>query len=246
MSMPVTVVADDEDELFDPDDLKMPESPHHRRAVDAIGLAATSLLGPDFEIFRDMNWYPSDGGSDSEPPGGGGAVAPDIMVLPAGAFVAAPDLKPGEPVKSYRQDKTGGPPPAVIVEVPSDTDSYSSLRTKAHRYLALGVPVYIVAVDGSPIVDRLDPERPGIEDWLDKPIPELGGLRLTFEDGEVAVVLPDQIVASSDHEILSATKDRLVAAEARVAEHERRAAEAERRAAELEQRLREAGIDPDV
>ncbi len=85
-----------------------------------------------------------------------------------------------------------------------------------------------------------------IEDWLDKPIPELGGLRLTFEDGEVAVVLPDQIVASSDHEILSATKDRLVAAEARVAEHERRAAEAERRAAELEQRLREAGIDPDV
>lgn len=222
MPMAVTVVVDDEDELFDPDDLKMPENPHHRRAVDAIGLAATSLLGPEFEIFRDMNWYPPDGGN---------AVAPDVMVLPAGAFVAAPDLKPGEPVKSYRQDKTGGPPPVVVVEVPSDTDTFTSLRAKAHRYLALGVPVYIVAID-EPVVDRLDPDRPGIENWIDKPIPELGGLQLTFEDGEVAVVLPDQIVATSDHEILAATKDRLHAAE--------------QRAAELEQRLREAGIDPDV
>ena len=63
----------------------MPESPHHRRVVDAIGLAATSLLGADFDVFRDMNWYPPDGAV----PG------PDVMVLPGGAFKAAPDAKPG-------------------------------------------------------------------------------------------------------------------------------------------------------
>lgn len=221
MSMAVTIVVDEEDELFDPDDLKMPENPHHRRVVDAIGLAATSLLGSGFDVFRDMNWYPPDEGN---------AMAPDVMVLPAGAFVAAPDLKPGEPVKSYRQDKTDGPPPVVVLEVPSDTDTFTSLRAKAHRYLELGVPVYIVAID-APVVDRLDPVRPGIENWIDKPMAELGGLRMTFEDGEIAVVLPDQTVATSDHGILAATKERLHAAE--------------QRAAALEQRLRDAGINPD-
>ena len=62
---------DDDEFVADPDDLKMPESPDHRRVIDAIGIIASTLLEPTLTVYRDMNWYP---------PGGGNAVAPDLMV----------------------------------------------------------------------------------------------------------------------------------------------------------------------
>ena len=125
-------------------------------------------------------------------------------------------------MKSYRQDRTGGPSPVIVVEVPSDTDTYTSLRAKAHRCRALGVPVYIVTIAGHQAVERLDPDRFGSEEWINKPIPELGGLQLTFHNGEIAVVLPNDVIATSDHDILAATKNQLAAAEQRATELEQR------------------------
>ncbi|MDH3302958.1 MAG: hypothetical protein OES24_20855, partial [Acidimicrobiia bacterium] len=65
--MPVSVFSD-EDELHHPDKLKIPKSQEHRTACDVIGLAAIDLLGPGYEVFRDMNWYPGDNRPDRESP----------------------------------------------------------------------------------------------------------------------------------------------------------------------------------
>ena len=211
-----------EDGLHDPDDLKMPESPHHRRVVDAIGLAATSLLGADFDVFRDMNWYPPDGGN---------ALAPDVMVLPGGAFKAAPDAKPGAPVKSYRQDRTGGPSPVIVVEVPLRHGHRTSLRRQAHRCRRAGCCVYIAPISGRPA--RLNGSIPiGRRRGVDQQTNcgELGGLQLTFHNGEIAVVLPNDVIATSDHDILAATRPSWPPPSSG--------------RPELEQGLREAGIDP--
>ena len=35
-----------EDDCFDPDELKLPESPEHRRVIDAVGVVACLLLEP--------------------------------------------------------------------------------------------------------------------------------------------------------------------------------------------------------
>lgn len=77
MSMPA--VEFDDEPFVDPDELKMPESPQHRGATDLVALLAADLLGEGHAVYREMNWYPDDGGS---------AVAPDIMVLPAGTLPA--------------------------------------------------------------------------------------------------------------------------------------------------------------
>jgi Uma2 family endonuclease len=189
VSMPA--VSFDDERFVDPDDVKMPERPVHRQAVDLVALAATQLLGSESRVFRDMNWYPADGG---------GAVAPDVMVLPADAVEAWP--------RSYRQDRTGGPPARVAVEVPSDTDTFVSLRAKARRYQRLGTVTYVVTVDDG----ELDVLRLGIEDrefapWAGQPIPELGGLRLDFDDGDLVATLPDGTTGRSDSDLVEQVRE---------------------------------------
>lgn len=217
MSMPA--VSFDDERSFsrrnvDPDDLKVPERAVHRQAIDLIALAATQLLGPDVRIFRDMNWYPDDDR---------GAVAPDLMVVPAGAIEALP--------RSYRQDRTGGPPPEVVVEIPSETDTFVSLRTKARRYQRLGTTVYVVIVDDG----ELDVLRLGVDDrefgpWAGEAIPELGGLRLHFEGETLTATLPDGTEATSDADLVAQA---------------RRAEDAARREVEaMRARLRALGVEP--
>jgi hypothetical protein len=227
---------DHDQPVVDPDQLKMPETATHRRAVDLIGLAATGLLGSGDRMFRDMNWYPVDGG---------GPMAPDLMVLPAGAIEPNPT--------SYRQDRTDGPPPTVVVEVPSESDTFVSFRAKAFRYRALGTVAYLV-VTASPhqAVLRLGPDHSEPQPWADRPIAELGDLRLGFHDGELVATTPAGIRASSDADLLAeadgrATEadGRATEAEGRATEAERRASEAEGRAADLARRLEALGVGPD-
>lgn len=221
MSMPSVVFDHDDHPPGLPDDLKMPERAAHRRAVDMIALAATRHLDPSMRVFRDMNWYPADGGN---------ATAPDIMILPADAVEESP--------RSYHQND--GPPPSVIVEIPSDDDGFAPFRAKARRAQALGSVVYVVVVDGpDPVILRLGPGDPEVVAWTGRSIPELGGLILDFEDRRLVVVLPDGGRALSDADLVAM-------ADIRAAEAEARAAEAEGRAAELGRLLRRHGIEPDA
>ncbi|MFV0258259.1 MAG: Uma2 family endonuclease [Acidimicrobiales bacterium] len=210
-----------EGRVIDPDELKMPERAVHRRAVDLIALAATRLLGPDVRVFRDLNWYPPDGGAPT---------APDVMVLPAGAVETSP--------RSYRQG-ADGPPPLVLVEVPSSTDSYGPFRAKAKRAQELGSVVYIVVVDGpAPVVLRLGVGDDEPVDWVGRAIPELGGLKVGFVDGALVVETPSGERAGSDVELLALAAD-LVDVFAARAEAETQRADA------LAERLRALGVDPD-
>lgn len=208
-----------EDPLFDPDLVKMPESPDHRRAVDLIGLATTQLLDPSqHEVFRDLNWYPPDGGTH---------IAPDVMVVPAGVVVEPPGSGRDRP-KSYRQDLLDGPPASVVVEIPSATDGFMSLRAKAKRYQALGAVVYVVGVDSpNPVILRLGPDDEEFVVWIDRPIDELGGFSLHFDGGELVLTSPDGLQATSDHGLTEA-----------------QVARAEQRADALARRLRDLGVDP--
>ena len=136
----------DDESCFDQDDLKMPESPEHRRVTELIAILAEQLL-PALTVCRDMNCYPLDGGS---------AIAPDVMTLPAGTI--------GRSDKSYRQ-ADGGPSPGVAIEVASESDSFPGLNAKRYRYSRLGVPAYIVTVDlGALDVIRCDDD---LERWVD-------------------------------------------------------------------------------
>ena len=217
------LVSDEPDPLFDPDELKMPESPAHRRTIDMIALAAARMLGPEHRVFRDMNWYPTDGGT---------AIAPDLFVLPADAMPLPAGAVADWP-KSYRQDQSDGPAPSVVVEIPSDSDGFASLRSKAGRCRRLGATVYLVVITGSPPeVLRLAADDQADEVWTDRAIPELGGLRIGFEEGMPVVTTPDGLRVTSDEDLT----DQLA----------NRATEAESRAERLAQRLREAGIDPDA
>lgn len=197
--------VDDDDRCYDPDDVKMPESPEHRRVIDAIGIVASRLLGPDLVVYRDMNWYPTDGGN---------AVAPDLMVLPASAFVE----------RSYKQP-ADGPVPSVVVEVPSGSDGYTDFLAKAARYQRLGVCCYTVITEsGVCSVRRSVPGEGGSSTmWTGEPIVELGGLRVDVSDDQIVVITPTGDVLVHDSDLVEV---------------------AEKRAAELEARLRAAGIEP--
>ena len=236
MAMPA-LQFDDDQPVLDPDSLKMPETPAHRRAVDLIGLAASRLLGVDSRVFRDMNWYPTDGG---------GPMAPDLMVLPAVAI--GPDLR------SYRQNPDGGPPPMVVFEMPSESDSFASFRAKALRYQALGTVVYLVVTERPhPAVLRLGRGDREPQPWADLAISELAGLRLGFDGDELVATLPDGTRARSDADLVAMAHERAAEAETRAAEAHERAAEAEARAAAAERaaraltrRLEALGIDSDL
>ena len=210
MSMPA--VHDDELPTVDPDELKMPESSTHRRVIDVIGLAASDALDPPYQIFRDMNWYPIDGK---------GPVAPDVMVLPDGAAGTAP--------RSYHQRSGDDPPATVVVEVPSTSDDVLSFRAKAFRYQSLGTVVYLVLTDPPrPAVLRLGLDDDEPVAWTNRPIDELGGIRISAAGEQLAVITPSGLRARSDQELLQQTR-----------------AEADARLAELEERLRSLGVDPD-
>jgi hypothetical protein len=196
--------VDDDDRCFDPDDLKMPESPEHRRVIDAMGIVASRLLGPNVVVYRDMNWYPLDGGN---------AVAPDLMVLPTDAFVE----------RSYKQP-ADGPVPSVVVEVPSGSDGFMDFLQKAARYQRLGVCCYSV-ITGSGVCSVLR-SMPGEGTmstvWTGQPIPELGGLRIDAVSDRIVVITPSGDVLVHDSDLVEATEQRTNQAEQRVAELEAR------------------------
>jgi hypothetical protein len=190
--------VDEDDRCFDPDDAKMPESPEHRRVIDAIGIVASRLLGSDVVVYRDMNWYPTDGGN---------AVAPDLMVLPTNAFVE----------RSYKQP-ADGPVPLVVVEVPSASDGYTDFLQKAARYQRLGVCCYSV-ITGSGVCSVLR-SMPGAGTastvWTGEPIAELGGLRIDVSDDRIVVVTPTGDVLVRDSDLVEAAEQRVAELEARL------------------------------
>jgi Putative restriction endonuclease len=221
MLMPTTVDCLDVDDNFDPDTLKMPENPKHRRIIDAIGMVANHYVGADTVVYRDMNWYPPDGGN---------AVAPDLMTLPVGALDSGSS--------SYRQSEADSPFPGVVVEVPSPTDTFDGLSAKAARYISLGVDVYLVSTEPAlGAARRLVPGTTEFVAWTGKPIEPLGGLTIEIVDGEVKVRTPDGHVFSEDSELYGW----LLSAE-RAARSE--ANEANARAAGFEARLRALGVEP--
>jgi hypothetical protein len=189
---------DEDDRCFDPDDLKMPESPEHRRVIDAIGIVASRLLGSDVVVYRDMNWYPTDGGN---------AVAPDLMVLPTNAFVE----------RSYKQP-ADGPVPLVVVEVPSASDGYTDFLQKAARYQRLGVCCYSV-ITGSgvcSVLRSMPGEGTASTVWTGEPIAELGGLRIDVSDDRIVVVTPTGDVLVHDSDLVEAAERRVAELEARL------------------------------
>jgi Putative restriction endonuclease len=214
--MPMSTIADrlEADDAIDPDTLKMPENPKHRRIIDAIAVAAETQLDVGVVVYRDMNWYPPDGGN---------AVAPDVMVLPAGV------LQPDD--NSYSQRTAAVPFPLVVVEVPSATDTFDGLRAKAARYSALGVDVYVVSTEPSlGAALRLAPGTAEFVPWTGQPIAPLGGLTISVVDGSVVVRTADGRTFSSAAELVELADER--------------ASQAEARAAELEAKLRALGVEP--
>lgn len=209
--MPGTEV--DEEFVVDPDDLKMPESPEHRRVTDLIAAVAEQLL-PDVAVYRDMNWYPLDGGN---------AVGPDVMTLPIGALTPS--------AKSYQQP-TNGPLPGVVVEVVSASDSFTGFLAKTNRYHRLGLAAYIVTIDPDVhgVMRLAGGGGGGYQEWTGRPVPELADLRIDVLDGTVVVSLPDGRTFHSAGQMLG--------------EADARAERAERRAAALEAQLRALGVDP--
>lgn len=220
-SMPA-VDLDDELPSY-PDELKMPENPLHRRVAETVAHAVHLAVGGRLDCFRDMNWYPRDGGN---------AIAPDVMVLPPG--IVAP------PAKSYRQPPDG-PTPAAVVEIPSETDSFARFRRKVQRLQALGPVVYIVVADaGTAAVLRLGPGDAEPSSWNGLPMPELGDITVTVDPGAAGVTFHTAGLSFSSSEEL---QDILAA---RAADLATRAADLEARTADLEARLRGLGIDPDA
>lgn len=188
---PSSAISPDDHPLADPDLLKMPKSAPHSRTVDLLALATTHLLGTEVWVFRDLNWYPTDGGN---------AVAPDVMVLPRPALDAPP--------KSYRQDESGGPAPLAAVEVVSDTDSFAALRAKARRYQRLGAVAYVVILDDEHGVLRLGPDDGELVSWIGAPLAELGGFRLEFVDGDLELTMPDGTTARTGSDLIAAAADK--------------------------------------
>jgi Uma2 family endonuclease len=200
----------DDESFIDPDDIKMPESPEHRRVTDLIA-AATERLLPSIAVYRDMNWYPRDAGH---------AVAPDVMTLPEGTLPSR--------AKSYQQP-ADGPVPGVVVEVLSESDTFENFHAKTGRYRRLGVVVYAVFVQPES-VDVLRLSDTGYTRWIDRPVSELGDLRIDIYEGSIVVVMPDGARLHKAGDLVTIT--------------EMRAVRAEQRAAALEAQLRSLGIDP--
>lgn len=198
MAMAVDIV--DDDFFIDPDTVKVAEGPAHRRATDLVATLAQHLLGSGSVVYRDMNWYPTDGGN---------AVAPDAMVLPAGTL---PDG-----AKSHKQASRGGPAPSVVVEVPSDTDSYASFRAKLRRYQRLGVPCYVVDIEGPECsISRLGPNDREPQPWDGEPMAELGGLVLVSTGASVLARLDDGTLIASHEELLGQLTARIAELEAQL------------------------------
>jgi len=239
--MPAVDEYSDDDPLFDPDELQVPESPEHRGATDLVAVMAAELLGPSSRVYRDMNWYPLDGGN---------AVAPDVMILPAEVLPKG--------AKSYKQESAAGPDPSVVVEIPSDTDTFSSLLGKLERYARLGVVAYVVRSEGGSIsVMKYSPDGQLVL-WGNEPIPELGELALDTSGPQLVAIRPDGQTFRSDHEWFHQLQQQ-AEAEALRAEIEAKRAEAEaqradtqtaradtgeRRAAALAEQLRAMGVEP--
>jgi Uma2 family endonuclease len=192
-----------DDENFDPDTLKMPENPKHRAMIETIAVVARHYVGSDVVVYRDMNWYPPDGGH---------AMAPDLMTITAG--VLAPDAS------SYRQDRGDLPLPGVVVEVPSPSDSFDGLRAKSARYSNLGLDVYVISVDASlEVALRLAPGTSDFVPWTGVPIAPLGGLSIELVDGGAAVRAPDGRIVTPESDILGmvvAAEDRAAHLEAKL------------------------------
>jgi Putative restriction endonuclease len=202
----------------DPDTLKVPENPDHRRIVDAIGIVAARQLRPNTVVYRDMNWYPSDGGH---------AMAPDLMTLPAGV------LERG--AKSYQQRLAHLPGPGVVIEVPSNTDTFDGLRAKAARCNALGVDVYVISTD--PTVGAALRFAPGDGEfiiWTGKPIVPLGGLSIEVVGSDVMVRTAAGLLISADIDLITLVET----------ERDEALRSALIRAAELEAQLRALGAEP--
>ncbi|MEZ5260810.1 MAG: hypothetical protein R2755_03330 [Acidimicrobiales bacterium] len=100
-----------------------------------------------------MNWYPTDGGNP---------VAPDILVLPA-------DVLPSG-AKSYRQRDVAGPLPRSCSRCPP-SETATARSAKLRRFQRLGVPAYIVEVEGELAVRRLDPHDREPVPWEGGPCP---------------------------------------------------------------------------
>lgn len=225
---PKSGVVDPDHPLHDPDLIKMAESGAHSRTVDLLVLATRQSLGDDVWVFRDLNWYPTDGGN---------AIAPDVMVVPRSAV--------GEPPKSYRQHQTDGPDPLVVVEVASDTDGFASLLAKTRRYQRLGPPAYVVALDDEPDFFRLGPGDRDLISWLGRPVEELGGFTIDIVDGRPQVTMPDGTAARDHIELLTSAHQRADQARNRADQARNRADRAEDTAEALRAQLRSLGVEPD-
>ncbi|MGD9754914.1 MAG: Uma2 family endonuclease [Acidimicrobiia bacterium] len=181
----------DDEYVLDPDTLIVPESPAHRAVTELIAAAAIHGFGGRHECYRSMNWYPTDGGNP---------VAPDILVLSAGVLPTG--------ARSYRQRDVAGPLPEVVLEVPSERDGYGSFRAKLRRFQRLGVPAYIVEVEGELAVRRLDPHDREPVPWEGRPMPELADVSVEIDGEQFVVRTTDGVAARSDQpfaEALAAT-----------------------------------------
>jgi hypothetical protein len=217
VSMPAVDV--DDEPFVDPDELKVPESPEHRRVAELIAVAA-ELQMVDSSVYRDMNWYPLDGGT---------ALAPDVMTLPAGTLAVG--------AKSYRQ-LPAGPLPGVVVEVPSKSDGITAFLAKTSRCQRLGVVVYMVTVDDGFVgVVRMAGVGTDYVHWTGRPIPELGNICIDVEDGEI-------VIRSATNQVFRRAADMVSDANERAADANQRASDATKRAAALEAQLRGLGIEP--
>ncbi len=108
----------------------------------------------------------------------------------------------------------------------SDSDSWYAIRHKIDRYLALGCMTYVISVDQPVGVDRYGPGHADPADWTGQAIPELGGVRVEFDDdGRLVVVMPNG-TQGSDHAELGA-------------------ALVEARVAVLSRQLRDLGVEPE-
>jgi len=225
-----TLPVDDEF-LARQDTLKVPESSPHRWAAELISQAATGLLGPGFHVFADMNWY------HQEYPY---PVAPDVMVIPAEGVESR--------LRSYQQGD--GPSPTLVVEIPSENNTAFEVQKKNLRYKRLGVVSITVYIEpGTEGVFRQGPDDQDHRNWTGKPIPELGGLSLDFDDqGELRATTPEGYSGIRYAEIIQAGAE--ARAEAEVAEAKATAAAkiaaAEKKTAALLAQLRAAGIDPET